>query len=93
MEKYVSPILGDLQGLPPAIVITAEFDPLRDEGEAYAKKLAESGVSVKSKRFDGVPHEFFGLAGAVGKAKDALDFAVEGLQKVFDWKSSSATSE
>lgn len=93
MEKYVSPILGDLRGLPPAIVITAEFDPLRDEGEAYARMMAESGVSVKAKRFTGVTHEFFGLAGAVGKAKEALDFAVEGLQRVFDMKTSSAASE
>ncbi len=91
-EKYVAPILADLSGLPPAIVITAEFDPLRDEGEAYAKKLTDAGVSVKAQRFDGVSHEFFGLAGAVGKAKDALDFAVEGLQKVFKLKRGRANS-
>ncbi|HVE57114.1 MAG TPA: alpha/beta hydrolase [Pyrinomonadaceae bacterium] len=93
LEKYVSPILGELSGLPPAIVITAEFDPLRDEGEAYAQKLAEAGVSVKSKCFDGVSHEFFGLAGAVGKAKDALDFAVEGLQRVFELKAETVTAK
>ena len=92
LETYVSPILSDdLGGLPPAIVITAEFDPLRDEGEAYARKLAEAGVAVKAQRFDGVAHEFFGLAGAVGKAKEALDFAVEGLQKVFELKAERVT--
>lgn len=84
-EKYVAPLLADdLSGLPPAIVITAEFDPLRDEGEQYAAKLAAAGVAVKSQRFDGVVHEFFGLAGAVSKAKEAVDFAAEGLKKVFD---------
>ncbi len=93
-NKYVSPILSeDLTGLPPTIIITAEFDPLRDEGEAYAQKLVDAGVSVKSQRYDGVSHEFFGLAGAVGKAKDALNFATEGLQKVFELKSNSAVSE
>jgi len=84
-EKYVAPLLADnLSGLPPAIVITAEFDPLRDEGEQYAQKLADAGVSVKSRRFDGVVHEFFGLAGAVAKAKEAVAFAADGLKKVFD---------
>ena len=83
-EKYVAPLHAELSGLPPAIVITAEFDPLRDEGEEYAVKLANAGVSVKFQRFDGVVHEFFGLAGAVSKAADAVKFAAEGLKEVFD---------
>ena len=84
-EKYVAPLMADdLGGLPPAIVITAEHDPLRDEGEQYAKKLADAGVSVNSQRFDGVVHEFFGLAGAVSKAKEAMTFAADNLKKVFE---------
>lgn len=86
-NKYLALITADdLSGLPPAIVITAEFDPLRDEGEEFAVKLADAGVSVKFQRFNGVVHEFFGLAGAVSKAADAVKFAAEGLQEVFQLK-------
>lgn len=92
-HKYVAPLMAeDLSGMPPAIVITAEFDPLRDEGEQYAKKLADAGVSVKFQRFDGVVHEFFGLAGAVSKAADAVKFAAEGLQEVFELNEKSQTN-
>ncbi len=72
-HPYASPILApSLTGMPPAIVITAEFDPLRDEGEAYASLLREFGVAVRSTRYEGVSHEFFGLAGTVSKADQAV---------------------
>ena len=84
-HAYASPLRApDLTGLPRAIVITAELDPLRDEGEAYAQRLADAGVMVHTRRYAGVSHEFFGLAGAVSKAKDAVDFAVDNLQQVFN---------
>ena len=78
----LSPLLAeDLSGLPPALVVTAECDPLRDEGEAYAKRLLEAGVAVEYRQIDAMPHAFFHMAGALPAAKATIAEAAEALGK------------
>ncbi len=75
-NPHASPLRAvDLSGLPPALVVTAEYDPLRDEGEYYAERLRQAGVRTEMKRWDGVNHGFFFVPGVVDKSSAAIDEA------------------
>jgi acetyl esterase len=88
-NPYVSPLrasANELKGLPPALVITAENDPLRDEGEAYARKLKEAGVSVDAVRYNGTIHDFVALNALrhVPSTEAAIDQINAGLRRHLD---------
>jgi acetyl esterase len=72
-EPEVSPLrLADAGGLPRAVVVTAELDVLRDEGEAYADRLSAAGVETERRRYDGLVHGFLRMAGVVDRSQEAL---------------------
>ena len=79
---YASPIrAADLSGLPPAMVMTAEFDPLRDEGMAYASALSEAGVPCKSVIYQGLVHDFFATAQIFQASRGPFEEACEALRR------------
>lgn len=83
-HPYAAPLLApDLHGLPPALIITAECDPVRDGGEQYGQRLLEAGVPITVSRYDGMVHGFMGMRSLVPQADQALAEAVYALQAAF----------
>jgi acetyl esterase len=84
-NPFVSPVRADsLDGLPPALVVTAGFDPLRDEGAAYATALSDAGVPTRHDHEPAMPHGFLSLAADVDVADGALDRVAETLRAGFE---------
>ena len=84
-DPRISPLHApDLSGLPPAHIHTAEFDPLRDEGRAYAERLENAGVSVRYTCHDGMIHNFYAMAGAIPKAKMAVAAIGAAIKEALD---------
>ena len=73
-----------LDGLPPAIVITAGFDPLIDEGEAYARRLDAAGVAVEYRSYDSLAHGFTAFTGVIRAADEACTDIAELIREAYD---------
>lgn len=88
-DMRASPLLTqDASGLPPTFVVTAEFDPLRDEGEAYAELLRAAGNDVEVKRYEGQIHGFVTRCGIMDVGKQAIDDAATRMRQAFGVESS-----
>lgn len=83
-DPRISLVSANLKSLSPTTIITAGIDPLQSDGMMLEDKLKAAGVKVQSRNYDGVTHEFFGMATIVPQAKDAQAYAVSELKKAFN---------
>ena len=82
--RFAPLLLDDLSGIPPALVIVAGFDPLRDEGIEYARRLIEAGNRVRLSNYEGMVHGFYLMGGAVDAARRAVAESAGALREAFD---------
>ena len=85
-DPRVNLVAANLRGLPPVMIINAQIDPLLSDGEMLAQRLRDAGVTVEQKTYDGVTHEFFGMAAAVDKARDAQQMGGSALKRALEKK-------
>ncbi len=78
-HPLAAPLHADLHGLPPALVLTAEYDPLRDEGEAYAARLIDAGGDARAHRYDGMVHGFVSMFSLLDQGQVAVDESAAAL--------------
>ena len=83
-DPRISLVKANLKGLPPTTIIAAQIDPLYTEGKLLKDKLDDADVDVDYKDYEGVTHEFFGMAAVVPQAKDAQAYAAGRLRKAFN---------
>lgn len=84
INPYASPLLAeDLSGLPPALIIVAEFDQLRDDGEAYGKRLKEAGIPTEITRYEGMIHNFYLMPAVFPQGKEAIEQSAKALKQEF----------
>lgn len=82
--RFAPLVHDDLSGLPPSLIIVAGYDPLRDEGIEYARKLIEAGNRVRLSNYEGMVHGFYLMGGAVDAARRAVAESAEAMRETFD---------
>jgi len=83
-NPMISLVTANLKGLPPTTILSAQYDPLRSEGEMLEDNFKKAGVDTKRKLYNGTTHEFFGMAAVVPEAKEAQGYAVDALKRAFN---------
>jgi acetyl esterase/lipase len=82
-DPRINLVKANLRDLPPVTIINAEIDPLRDDGAMLERAIRDAGGQVERRKYDGVTHEFFGMAAVVDKARDAQQYAGDRLKAAF----------
>jgi acetyl esterase len=81
-NTLASPLLANLAGLPPAVVVTAQYDTLTEQSDEYVRKLREAGVKVARKEFKGMTHGFWGLPGYFDSGREAIEWGADHVKKL-----------